>query len=733
MKQKVELLAPAGSFESLTAAIAAGADAIYIGGNRFGARAYAENLDTEQMKEAIDYAHLHGVSIYLTVNTLLKEHEIDEVYEYLYPFYCQGLDAVIVQDLGVLSLIKENFPKIDIHASTQMTITGHYGAKTLKEMGASRIVTARELSLAEISKIHQNVDIEIESFVHGALCYGYSGQCLMSSLIGGRSGNRGRCAQTCRLAYDVKRDGEVLNTKKEQHLLSLKDLCTLDLLPDIIAAGVYSLKIEGRMKSPRYTAGVVSIYRKYLDLYEQAGRESYQVDQKDKEKLLDLFDRGGFTDGFYQKHSHRSMVALEAKPSFRRGNEELFYELDQRYVNGCRQQPVSGTIVMEADKEIVFRLTKDQVQVTALGPIPQLAQKRPLDEGQVRKQIEKTGSSPFFFEQLEIKIAGDLFVPVQQLNELRRNGIEKLQEMVLLPYRREAAKRTKEQHKITAGKEPAKQLSIHVSLERKDMLEAVINHQDISEIYIDSIGFEAKSWKAAVGQCHQAKIKKKCFLVMPHIFRKEAEEYFNKELVSLKNAGFDGVVVRNIEEITFLKEQQMKLPMIFDYTLYSFNHYAKNTLNKFGAARLTLPLELNSREIGQLGGEDMELVAYGHLPMMVSASCIAKTAAGCRRKEEVLFLKDRKGKEMPVKNNCRFCYNTIYNSSPLWLADQRELVERIKPSSIRLSFTIESQAQVGAVLDSYSSVFLHQGEPRKLANDFTRGDFTRGHLKRGVE
>ena len=328
-RKPVEVLAPAGSYESMTAAVSAGADAVYIGGTRFGARAFADNLDQETLCRAIDYVHLHGRRLYLTVNTLFKEQELEELYDYLKPFYEAGLDSVIVQDLGALAFIREHFPDLPIHASTQMTITGPHGAKILKDMGASRIVTARELSLEEIRKIHEQVDIEIESFVHGALCYCYSGQCLMSSLIGGRSGNRGRCAQTCRLPFEVKRGGRTLNSKNERYVLSLKDLCTLDLLPEILEAGVYSLKIEGRMKSPRYTAGVVAVYRKYVDRYLKNGGRGWKVSPADRKILLDLFDRGGLTEGYYKEHNGRDMVVLKEKPSFRESNSMLFTYLDE--------------------------------------------------------------------------------------------------------------------------------------------------------------------------------------------------------------------------------------------------------------------------------------------------------------------------------------------------------------------------------------------------------------------
>lgn len=272
---KVELLAPGGSYETVIAALNAGADAVYTGGEKFGARANADNLTIEQLKSVIDYAHLHGRKIYLTINTLLKENEIKkELYDYLEPLYVHGLDAVIVQDYGVLEFVRKYFPQLHVHASTQMTILGELTVKELKNKGVTRIVTPRELSIPEIKKIKENCDIEIESFVHGALCYCYSGQCLLSSYIGGRSGNRGRCAQPCRMEYDVVKNGKVLNPGDSKYVLSPKDICTLKILPDIIESGVYSLKIEGRMKKPEYTAGVVSIYRKYIDLYLQFGQKN---------------------------------------------------------------------------------------------------------------------------------------------------------------------------------------------------------------------------------------------------------------------------------------------------------------------------------------------------------------------------------------------------------------------------------------------------------------------------
>ena len=343
MKQIAELLAPAGSVETMYAAFAAGADAVYIGGSRFGARAYADNAESESLLDAIDYAHLHGKKLYLTVNTLLKEQEMDELYEYLLPFYRQGLDAVIVQDFGVFRRVREWFPDLAIHASTQMIMSGELSAEKLKELGATRIVTPRELSLNEIRSIHKSCDLEIESFVHGALCYCYSGQCLFSSIAGGRSGNRGRCAQPCRMAYSVEQNGKVILPQQKGYILSPKDLCTIEILPKLIEAGVYSLKIEGRMKKPEYTAGVVSIYRKYLDRYLANPKAPYRVSEADKKHLLGLFNRKGFTDGYYTRHNGTSMITYTA-PDFRAGENVFLEKIRTDYIGTKLKDNIKGTV-----------------------------------------------------------------------------------------------------------------------------------------------------------------------------------------------------------------------------------------------------------------------------------------------------------------------------------------------------------------------------------------------------
>jgi len=745
-EKKVEILAPAGSFESMKAAVAAGADAVYMGGSRFGARAYADNPEQDKLLEAIDYVHLHGRSLYMTVNTLFKEQELGELYEYLLPYYRQGLDAVIVQDMGAFMEIRKRFPDLPVHASTQMTITGVYGAKTLYELGAQRVVTARELSLEEINEIHQNVPVEIESFVHGALCYCYSGQCLMSSLIGGRSGNRGRCAQPCRLPYEVKREGKAFQKKEgSSYVLNLKDLCTLDLIPDMIEAGVFSMKIEGRMKSPRYTAGVVSVYRKYVDQYLAKGRDGYAVDPKDKKMLLDLFDRGGFSDGYYENHNGRHMVALKEKPAFREVNQALFDHLDQTYVNAEIKEPVSGFVLLEEGQPSCLSLTwetkrPEPVTVTVSGQVPEIAKNQPITEEKVAKQIKKTGGTPFSLEHLDVQVNGQVFLPVQALNDLRRTGLEELEQAVLAPYRREVPEVQEALEKDETGQKASKQKSagtnrlprFRLSFEEPEQLEAALAYPQLSqsadELAVDSTGFAAEIWKETAGKVQEAGLA--CMLILPHIFRTEARAYFKKNLDKLKSAGFDGVVVRTIEEIQWLKEAKIGLPMIFDDTMYTWNHGAAEAMKAMGASRITMPLELNGRELQNtdFGQVPTELEVYGYLPMMVSAQCIKKTTSGCDKRQETVRLKDRTGKLLSVKNHCRFCYNTIYNPSPLSLLGCAKEIRGLEADGLRMKFTIETKEETADIL----SLFL-KGGMEENSGSAALNEFTRGHFRRGVE
>ncbi len=749
-KKRAELLAPAGSFASLKAAVAAGADAVYMGGARFGARAYAQNADQDEMIAAIEYAHLHGCRLYMTVNTLFKENELGELYEYLLPYYKAGLDGVIVQDLGALSFIREHFPGIELHASTQMTITSVYGAKELKRLGCCRVVPAREVSLEEIRRIYDETGMDIETFVHGALCYCYSGQCLMSSLIGGRSGNRGRCAQPCRLPYRVygQENGTAVNKEDQKCVLSMKDLCTLDILPQILEAGVFSLKIEGRMKSPRYTAGVVRIYRKYLDRYLEYGSEGYYVESEDKKELLDLFDRGGFTSGYYTRHNGRDMIALKEKPEFRETNKELFDFLDREYVETEKKEPVEGYAYLAEGLPSVLTLTCGDISVTVSGQEPQAAKNQPMTREKVIRQLGKTGATAFEFTELEAEVCGALFLPVQALNELRREGFEALTEAIQNQWRRKAPEAGEVQNGADSGEKSSRAagcagpvpdesagkrpMYLTVSAETGDQLSAALAVPEVRRICLDASSFQPERWAEFVQLIHQA--GKECYLTLPHIFRTHAIGFFRTYRSCLEQAGFDGLLIRAFEEIQWMREEQISLSASFDASVYAWNHGAVHTLKEEQAAFITAPWELNSRELEPVfeacrrEGLPAELIVYGRAPMMVSAQCITKTVKGCSKCPSLLWMKDRTGARLPVQNHCAFCYNTILNPLPVSLHGCADSVKRLAPEGLRLCFTIETGEETKAVLNAFAAEFI-RGE--NAEPPFT--EFTRGHFRRGVE
>ena len=542
-----------------------------------------------------------------------------------------------------------------------------------------------------------------------------------------------------------------MNRENEKYVLSLKDLCTLDILPDILEAGVYSLKIEGRMKSPRYTAGVVSIYRKYADRYLDHGREGYHVEPEDRKMLLDLFDRGGFTSGYYEEHNGRDMVALKEKPEFREGNQKLFDYLDRAYVEAELKESVMGHVILETGKPSVMTLSCSGVEVTVNGQAPEAAQKQPMTEEKVLKQLNKTGNTPFSFEHLSAELKGEMFLPVQALNELRRSGLKALESALLQPYRagRELAGLSgsgEMDHQLmpddtaparfgqpsAAAQPTSAPFTLTASLEEPWQLEPVLNQKDVSAVYLDAAGFGPASWKDAADRCHAA--GRACYLALPHIFRDHALRFFKDSRALLADAGFDGVLVRALEEIQWLEDNRIALPFITDASVYAWNSGTLEELASRNPVAVTMPWELNSREMGPVvqaccqAHIPGELVVYGHAPMMVSAQCITRTVKSCTHDRGLLMLKDRTGAMLPVKNHCRFCYNTIYNPSPVSLLGNEDLIRRMGLARIRLQFTVEDAQQTEKVLEAFSASFMGG---KTIEPPFK--DFTRGHFKRGVE
>lgn len=826
MKKDIEILAPAGSYDNFLAAINAGADAIYLGGTAFGARAFSDNFTKDELLHAIDVAHIHNKKVYLTVNTLLKNHEINEqLYEFIEPFYKNGLDAVIVQDLGVLKFIREYFPEIHVHASTQMTITGVSGAELLKELGASRIVTSRELNLEEIKNINQQVDIEIESFVHGALCYCYSGQCLMSSLIGGRSGNRGRCAQPCRLQYDVKMNDTILNSNQEKYVISPKDICTLSILPQIIQAGVHSLKIEGRMKSTEYTAGVISIYRKYVDKYLESGFEKYSVSDDDLNMLKDLYNRGGFSKGYYvedigktmmslSRPNHQGTKALQVISSengsvkckvltaidagdvfeissdfsytnkhkisaggtivlniprkynvkkgdfiYRVKNLSILNDIKEKYIQTARKTFIEGSIDLQLGKPatmtvgILDEAGNVRSYVTHSEDIIEKAEKQPMDVEKITKQLTKTGSTPYVFKSICVNMDSNVFVPIQKLNDFRRNVLEKMENQLLNMYRRDTVGYSKPLHgeadasykisknnkvKLESGVSiDNNNIKINVALENKELLNTVLGFEEISGVYLELSQYNNNlELKAAIESCKNR--GKYVYLIMPHIFRLKTKKYFKENMAELINLNTDGFVIKNLEELQFLRNYvennnvTKSINVILDSNVYTFNNEAKDMYlslqiqDKLNIIYDTAPIELNQKELKNLNTQNSELIIYGYIPVMVTAQCINKTVGKCDKKNAELFLNDRKNINFAVKSNCKYCYNTIYNASPIYLIDKHKDVMVTQPNSIRIIFTTESKSTVERIIKDTISAFINKKDITNSLDNFTRGHFYRG-------
>lgn len=737
---KAELLAPAGSYEGLQAVVKAGADAVYIGGSMFGARAYANNPQQDEMLEAIDYAHIHGKQIYLTVNTLLKNKELyGQLYDYLAPYYQQGIDAVIVQDLGVLSFLKKEFPNLSIHASTQMAVTGARGAELLKEAGVSRIVTARELSLKGIYEIYQKTGMEIESFVHGALCYCYSGMCLFSSMLGGRSGNRGRCAQPCRLPYTAYKDKQQISREDQSYLLSPKDMCTIDILPEILQAGVYSLKIEGRMKRPEYAAGVTSIYRKYLDLYEK-NPKNYEVTAEDKQMLLDLYQRDGFNQGYYHSHNGKEMIAVvnqkeqnkKQKITGKR-NEVLFEQLKKEYLDTKKQEKINGNFILFANSPAILDLDFQDIHVQVMGETVEEAVKQPLSADRVEKQMRKTGQTPFVFDTLEIMTDEAGFLPMQSINELRRQGLEELQKEILKKYRRELPERT-QKNRVKNSETSEKMPVFYASVETREQLEAVLEEKDIQGVYCHISMFDKKQlWKEAFETMYQVhKREKEFYLALPYMLRDGQLMDMEQEFLKMAEQ-CEGFLVRNLEELGYLSKLGLLEKAVTDYSVYTFNDNAKNTLDEWGVMRTTVPLELNGKEIHARDNEKSEMIIYGYYPMMISAQCIKKTCGKCDKKSGFVKLKDRYGKYFLTKTFCDFCYNVIYNSVPTGFLEEAQQILGEGFESLRLNFTSETKEEVKNLLDTFIGIYGLKKKNVKKKNPKEMPEFTKGHFKRGVE
>lgn len=702
-----ELLAPAGSLEILKGVIESGADAVYVGGSMFGARAYANNFTEEELLEAIDFAHLRGVKVYLTVNTLIKNSEFSKLYDYLLVYYKRGLDAVIVQDIGVVKAIHEYFPSLEIHTSTQMTVTGADGVRFLSQFGVTRVVMAREVSLAEMKRIHEETGMELEAFVHGALCYSYSGQCLFSSILGGRSGNRGRCAQPCRLPYTVE-------GKKDEYILSLKDMCGIKALDKLHDAGVYSLKIEGRMKQLEYACGVVKYYRSYIDSMKP-------VTDADYDRIKALGNRCGFTDRYYFDHNGSDMVTY-VKPNFVSNAAEPSPEK--------RKLSIEGELVLREGEPGSLTVKRGDVTYKASIEPVSAALKAPLDKKAAIDRINKTGDTDFEFSHIKAQIGENVFVPNGALNKLRRDAISGLCDKLLKKYYRNDARYADissmcelPEHVVKSdaahedGAVNAKDYTTICSCMTRAQLDTLIGYECFDVFYLD---FDMYDRKTLIQQFADdvkslTKRNKKVYLMLPTIFRADSSDYFVSIAKELDKVSFEGFVVKNYEELYLTENLFTGKKVILDHNMYTFNDVSKSAFFEHGVSGDTVPLELNSREIMHRNNIGSQMIVYGYYPLMTTANCVHKNTKGCDKKQKLIYLKDRYNKSFAVCNNCKECYNTIYNSLPTMLTKNISKLKEAGIRSFRYSFTIETPKQIKAVMDD------------KVA------EYTNGHYKRGVE
>lgn len=699
-----ELLAPAGSLEILKGVIESGADAVYVGGSMFGARAYANNFTEEELLEAIDFAHLRGVKVYLTVNTLIKNSEFSKLYDYLLVYYKRGLDAVIVQDLGVVKAIHEYFPSMEIHTSTQMTVTGADGVRFLSQFGVTRVVMAREVSLAEMKRIHEETGMELEAFVHGALCYSYSGQCLFSSILGGRSGNRGRCAQPCRLPYTVE-------GKKDEYILSLKDMCGIKALDKLHDAGVYSLKIEGRMKQLEYACGVVKYYRSYID-------NMKPVSDADYDRIKALGNRCGFTDRYYFDHNGSDMVTY-VKPNFVSNAAEPSPEK--------RKLSIEGELVLREGEPGSLTVKRGDVTYKASIEPVSAALKAPLDKKAAIDRINKTGDTDFAFSHIKAQIGENVFVPNGALNKLRRDAISGLCDKLLKKYYRDDTRYTDMSRLTALPEHVVKSDAAHdeaindyttiCSCMTRAQLDTLIGYDCFDVFYLDFDMYDRKILIQQFADDVQSLTKrnKKVYLMLPTIFRADSSDYFVSIAKELDNVSFEGFVVKNYEELYLTENLFTGKKVILDHNMYTFNDVSKSAFFEHGVSGDTVPLELNSKEIMHRNNIGSQMIVYGYYPLMTTANCVHKNTKGCDKKQKLIYLKDRYNKSFAVCNNCKECYNTIYNSLPTMLTKNISKLKEAGIRSFRYSFTIETPKQINAVMDD------------KVA------EYTNGHYKRGVE
>lgn len=693
-----ELLAPAGSFEGVRAAVQSGANAVYLGFGTFNARRGAKNFSREEMAQAIAYCRAHGVKTNVTFNIVALDQELSEAMEDVRFLNEAGADALIVQDLGIARLIRQCAPALALHASTQMTVHTLDGALAAKEMGFSRVVLSRECTLEEIEKITREAGIETEVFVHGALCMCYSGQCYMSAVIGQRSGNRGMCAQPCRLPYTYQ-DG------KKGSLLSLKDLCAAKWIPTLTKMGVASFKIEGRMKRPEYSAVVTKVYADLL-------REQRGPTKEENEILRKVFSRDGFTDGYLTGKVDEKMFGTktdlplqEVKP--------LYDEAARRFAEGKEAPIVPITLSCAVSEDGISVTVEDDKHGAAavdMQPVEQ-AKNRPTTPEMLEKNLVKTGGTPFFVKEMEIELPEGLMVPASRINALRREALEKLYARRAQPPVRtwNAYETSQNGHKNAAFQ------GYNLEIHHLNQIADVMAQNRPGTIYVPLVEL-SENIDVVQKRCNEGF----CLAVqMPRIYTDKEQPEIEEMLKKVQEAGVQTSCAMNVGQVLLLR--RMGFTVHGGFGLNVCNGAALEALAEQGVTRQTLSFELRTAQLRDIDKPiETEMIVYGYLPLMVFENCAIRRRTGkCTCQQGLTTLTDRKGQTFALLPEFG-CRNTLLNSKPLFLADKEDQ-KKSGTAFGRICLTTESPARASEIWQAYI-----EGTPIDLTEGFTRGLYQRG-------
>lgn len=678
-----ELLAPVGSKDKLKAAVYSGVDAVYLGLKKFNARNNAENFDIDDICKTIEFCHSFGVKVYITLNTLVTDIELKEIEKLLKTLSNMCVDAVIVQDLGVLDLIRQTQSDLSIHASTQMNVHSVQGANLLKSLGVSRVVLSREMTLDEIGKVCKT-GIEVEVFVHGALCYCVSGQCLLSSVLGARSANRGVCAQPCRLPFSF--------SKPPKPDLSLKDLCAIDMIDKLKNVGVHSFKIEGRMKRPEYVAAATAAYRNVLD-----GKKP------DINSLLGVFSRSGFTNGYIKDDRGRHMFGIRTKDDM--APEGLYAKIRENYRRPLNRFKVNAHITIKRGQRVKLKFKDCKNESVVFGEIPQKAKGLGIDKQTIKNKIAKLGTTPYYLNEFEITADDGLHVPLSSLNELRRMAISKLMMMRMESWKTTSPSKLNDnltfgiQVKNGDSKTYGGKIKLRIECEKFDQIVFSENLQLISLDIDEIIKYESKL---------QPIIHKICVLMPQTMFNSERE--IKSKLEKLTTMGVKHATVQNLGQLPLLNNFILHGGSSLNIT----NSKSANLLKRLGFMDFIVSVECLLKTIKRIRSNiPIGMLAAGRVPLMVSRNCpIDRDCIECSNKSA---LYDRKGKKFPVR--CKDGIFKIFNANMLWMGDKQEELENLDFATIK--FTIESTIEAKSLVEKFK-------QQVKFDGNYTRGLYYRG-------